>query len=85
MAGGQRHNLLTPVGEKLVAADDERTDSEFDKGPEGFIDLTHRARSQDMQFQTERRRCVPQVSCFGFGIRGVGRIDQHSDDGCCGQ
>jgi hypothetical protein len=73
--------LVASAGEERVAGDDERTRTDFDKGPEGCVDLARRAGLQDMRLQPEGMRRVPQACRFELAIRGVGRIDQQSNCG----
>ena len=78
MACRQRHELLAPVVEEWIGADDERAGLQLDKGREGGLDVALGAGLQDMELHPLRARRFLHVSDHALGARIV-RVHEQGD------
>ena len=62
MARRQRHELLAPIVEERIVADDQRAGMQLDEGREGGVDLAFGAGLQDRELHTLRARRFLHVS-----------------------
>jgi len=75
MAGRQRGDLISLIGEKRIPAEDKHTGSELIKSPESCFDFTYGARPQDVQLQPKGACGILQVVRLGLGTR-IRRVNQ---------
>ena len=76
MAERQCGELFAPAGEECIGADHERACSQLDQGCKDRIEVAFGARMQDMELQPEGAGRRLQVSRYGLGKSGIGRVDE---------
>src|SRR5262245_39412484 len=80
MAGGQRDELIAPIGEKRVAADHKGAGLLLDDGRENRVEITLGAGIQNFDLLSHSARGFLQLPRFGFG-NWIVRIYKYGDYG----